>query len=397
MKKPTIRDYNMKTRNLIKKSLKEQLRSFWVLLLTLSMGPFFIFVYYLIIESSKIQYNILIINTDSGIIEEGKRTNYGANFISYLTEAEDTFSTPFNTRVIAEKNKGIEQLENKKADALIIIPESFSKILTNKKINNSINAAPVEFIGDLTSTNYLLSAVWVNDMLSKFGYESLNKNPIIQVTETALGVSSSINAFDMIVPGILIVSIIMLMFTASIAFVSEVENKTIMRLKLSRLSAFEFLTGIGFVQLLVGFVSFLLTLLTAISLGFNYQGSLGTLIVITSLTSISIISVSLIIGAATKTSNEVLVVGNFPMFLFMFFTGAAFPLKADPLFSIAGYDISVQGLMSPTHAISALNKTLILNMDFQSVIPEMIAIIVLSVIYFVIGALIFKYRHLRLN
>lgn len=387
----------MKTLNLIKKSLKEQLRSFWILLLTLSMGPFFIFVYYLIIESSKVEYNVLILNSDQGITDNGRATNYGSNFIHYLTEAEDTFSIPFNTQVITDKNTGIKQLKNKKADALIIIPESFSKILNNKKQNDSINAARVEFVGDLTSTNYLLSAVWVNDMLSKFGYESLNRNQIIQVSETALGVSSSINAFDMIVPGILIVSLIMLMFTASIAFVSEVENKTIMRLKLSRLTSLEFLTGIGTVQLLVGFVSFILTLLTAILLGFNYQGSLITLIVITSLTSISIISVSLIIAAATKTSNEVLVVGNFPMFLFMFFTGAAFPLKADPLFSIDGYDISIQGLMSPTHAISALNKTLILNMDIQSILPEMIAIIILSVIYFIIGALIFKYRHLRLN
>ena len=62
----------------------------------------------------------------------------------------------------------------------------------------------------------------------------------------------------MIVPGILIVSLIMLMFTASIAFVSEVENKTIMRLKLSKLNVLEFLTGISFVQLLVGVVSVIL-------------------------------------------------------------------------------------------------------------------------------------------
>jgi len=35
----------MKILALIIKSLKEQYRSIWVLLLTISMGPFFIFVY----------------------------------------------------------------------------------------------------------------------------------------------------------------------------------------------------------------------------------------------------------------------------------------------------------------------------------------------------------------
>jgi ABC-2 type transport system permease protein len=89
-------------------------------------------------------------------------------------------------------------------------------------------------------------------------------------------------------------------------------------------------------------------------------------------------------------------VGNFPMFLFMFFTGAAFPLKSNALFTIAGYPINVQGLMTPTHAISALNKTLVMNMSLRSIIPEIIAIVVLTAIYFLIGALLFQRRHLRM-
>ena len=56
----------MKTISIIVKSLKEQIRSYWVLLLSLSMGPFFIFVYFLIMETSKPQYNVLIANEDKG-------------------------------------------------------------------------------------------------------------------------------------------------------------------------------------------------------------------------------------------------------------------------------------------------------------------------------------------
>jgi ABC-2 type transport system permease protein len=172
----------------------------------------------------------------------------------------------------------------------------------------------------------------------------------------------------------------MLMFTSSIAFVSEVENKTIIRLKLSEISTFEYLAGISLVQLMVGIISLLLTLFTAIILGFNYTGSLLIMILIAGLTSLSIISFSLIIAAATRSAAEVLVVGNFPMFLFMFFTGAAF-----------------QGLMTPTHAISALNKTLVMSMDFASIIPEIISIVALTILYFLIGAIIFKRRHLKLT
>jgi hypothetical protein len=81
----------------------------------------------------------------------------------------------------------------------------------------------------------------------------------------------------------------------------------------------------------------------------------------------------------------------------MFFTGAAFPLNNDALFTIAGYPVYLQALMTPSHAISALNKTLIMNMDLSDIIPEIISIIVLTLFSFFIGGLIFKRRHLKLT
>lgn len=388
----------MKTFYIISKSLKEQIRSYWVLLLSLSMGPFFIFVYFLIVETSKPQFTVLIANKDKGILINNQLINHGNDLIGYFKNINtDTITLPLTVNEVTDKTIGIESLKNKKADALIIIDTSFSQSIQMRKSGDSTSVVKVEFVGDLTNTNYLISAVWANEIVNEFALHTTNNKRIVILTETALGTSSTASSFDTIVPGILIVSLIMLMFTASIAFVSEVENKTIMRLKLSRLSVFEFLTGISFVQLLVGVVSVLLTLLTAIMLGFRYEGSLMIMVVIASLTSLSIIAFSLIISAITKSANEVLVVGNFPMFLFMFFTGAAFPLKSDALFTIAGYPVNIQGLMTPTHAISALNKTLIMNMDISSIIPEIISIVVLTIFYFLIGGIIFKQRHLKLT
>ena len=63
----------MKLISIIKKSLKEQIRSYWVLLLTLSMGPFFIFVYYLIIETWNPAYRILVVNNDEGITIDNRQ------------------------------------------------------------------------------------------------------------------------------------------------------------------------------------------------------------------------------------------------------------------------------------------------------------------------------------
>jgi len=387
----------MKTICIIVRSLKEQLRSYWILLLSLSMGPFFILVYYLILESSTPQYDMLVMNRDIGAKVNGQTINHGDQLIQFFkTSIPDQNATPFKVIPASDLNNSLEILRNRDADALIVIDSLFSQSIEKQKSADSSAKSKIEFIGDLTSTNYLITAVWANEIIYRYAHKATNSESLIEVMETALGRSGDINEFDMIVPGILIVSLIMLMFTASIAFVSEVENRTMMRLKMSKISIFEYISGISIVQLIVGIISLLLTLLTAIMLGFNYTGSLLIMIFIAGLTSLSIISFSLIIAAATRSAGEVLVVGNFPMFLFMFFTGAAFPLKGKALFLIAGYPVNLQGLMSPTHAISALNKTLVMNMDFGSIVPEIVSIIVLTIIYFFIGAIIFKRRHLNL-
>ncbi|MFC1786279.1 ABC transporter permease [Candidatus Neomarinimicrobiota bacterium] len=167
-------------------------------------------------------------------------------------------------------------------------------------------------------------------------------------------------------------------------------------MKLSKITAWEYLTGVGIVQIIIGVIAIFLTLASAVALGFDLHGSLIILTLIAILTSISIVAFSLIIAALTKTANEILILGNFPLFLFMFFTGAAFPIKAKALFDIFGYPVSLQGLMSPTHAISALNKIMIMNMEFRDIIPEIIALLFITIIYFMIGIWLFQKRHMRL-
>jgi len=388
----------MKLGSLIIRYIKEQYRSLWILLLTLSMGPFFMFVYFLILESSKPSYNVAIINNDSGAELNSRIINKGEEYIRFFDlAARDSADMPFIITEAEDRTITLEKLKNRKYDALVIIPQDFSEKLLKKGSNDTLPPVEIEFYGNLTDVSYLLSALWANEILNVFIRTSTGSEEIIKVSETAIGSSGKVSDFDLIVPGILILSIIMLMFTATIAFVAEVENKTMLRLKLSRLTLSEFVSGITFVQLLVGIISILLTLMTAALLGFKFNGSVSLFLLIAVLTSFSIIAFSLIIAAVTKTANEVLVVGNFPLFLFMFFTGAAFPFRSEGIFSISGYPVTLQGLMSPTHAISALNKIMIMEMQLKDVLPEIVALIVLTVIYFLAGMAMFRRRHMSLK
>lgn len=378
--------------SIFNKSIKEQLRNYWVLLLTVLLAPFFVFVYYLMMEAYEPRYDILILNNDAGMISEDHPLSYGQEvqpFIkAYVAEINDA---PLKVRMIKDKALAMEKLRQKKADVLMIIPPDFSKRLKT----NTDRAPEVEMMGDLSSIAYMVSAVWLGEIMNDFMASSTGQRRLYTVKETALGNSGELSEFDMLMPGMLILSIIMLMFSATIAIITEVDQKTILRLKLSDMKAWQFLVGIGGTQVLVGISSILLTLTMATFLGFEMQGSFLIFLLVTIMTCISMIAFSLILAAFTRSVTDVLVIGNFPLFLFMFFTGAAFPIKGVVLFNVGGYGITWQGIMSPTHAINALNKICILGLDFSDIIPELSVLMGLTVVYFGIGVWAFQWRHLQ--
>jgi len=382
----------MRLLSIISKSFKEQIRNYWILLLTVLLAPFFVFVYYLIIESSEPSYDILILNNDKSIEYQNNKINIGQTLIDYFNEQDiDEIEIPLNIKIAMDKQVATKRIKTHKSDVLIVLPSNFSQ-----KILKNSNDIEIEFIGDLTNTNYMIGAVWAHEIISSFITDITDIPKQFTIKEEGKGVSGKIDDFQYSVPGLLILSIIMLMFSASMAIISEVENKTMLRLKLTKLKAWEYLLGVSVIQIIVGILAIFITLFAAVAMGFDLRSSLWILLFIAIITSISIVGFSLIIAAFTNSSNEILIIGNFPLFLFMFFSGAAFPIKAKGLFHIFGYPISLQGLMSPTHAISALNKIMIMNMRISDIIPEVIALLLITIIYFVLGIWTFQKRHMNL-
>lgn len=374
------------------KSIKEQLRNFWILILTVSMAPFFVFVYFLINEASQPHYRALIVNQDQGVAVQDEQVNMGSallpGFQEYINNLENI---PLSIRPADSREAAIKKIETRKADVLLVIPAHFSKAL----LAEVSHAPEFEIVGNLTSTGYLISAVWVGEMLNEFMALQTGQERLFKVRETALGLSGQIDEFEIWVPGILILSIIMLMFSATIAIIVEVDQGTILRLKLSGMRAWQFLVGVGSSQMIVGIIAIFLTLAAATSLGFEMRGSFWSFLLITVLTSISMVAFSLILAAVTRSVTDVLVVGNFPLFLFMFFSGAAFPISPQAWFYLGDYGVSWQTLMSAAPAISALQKISIMGVGLTDVGGELLALVLMTAIYFVIGLWGFQRRHLR--
>jgi ABC-2 type transport system permease protein len=275
------------------------------------------------------------------------------------------------------------------------LPNNFTHTLLQLSRGEKVQV-PFELSGDLSDINYMLAATYTYEAIVSYINESIGIQPIYDFIETPAGSSGEIDEFELYVPGLLILSIVMLMFPAAIAFVREPEQRTMIRLKLSHLKSWEFITGVSVIQVIIGFISAMITLMVAATLGFEFHGSWANFLIIITLTCLSIIGFSLIVAAITKTVNQVLVVGNFPLFLFMFFTGAMMPIHGPTLFSFDSYDFTLPGLMSPYHAVNALKKISIFQASLGDVWPEMVSLTGITILYFIIGGWLYRRQHLRL-
>jgi ABC-2 type transport system permease protein len=383
----------MKLLSVIRKSLKEQVRSFWLLVLTISTAPFFVVVYYLITQSYEVKYDVLILNNDTGIQSGSTLLNHGAHLVKAISD--ENRESSLIIKEIHSRQEAEKKIKNKRADVLVIIPENFSRQLDATEKTQQIHPFDIEFVGDITSQSYIIGAIWIHGLLSGYITKFTNIGEPYHFVETSIGVSGKRSDFEIAVPGLLILSIIMLMLSASSAIVVEAEKKTLVRLKISKVTALEFLCGVSVIQVLIGVLGVILTLLVALGFGFSFEGSFLPVLLIAVLTSLSIIAFSIIIAAFSKSVTQVLVAGNFPLFLFMFFSGVMFPLNTGEWFSIGDYGVSVISLLSASPAVSALNKILIMQQGLADILPEVFMLFLLTTIYFFVGVFFYRKRHMR--
>jgi ABC-2 type transport system permease protein len=386
----------MKWYSVFIKSLKEQIRDYWILLIVILLAPFFIFVYYLMIESEKAEYDIILVNQDKGVSLMSTSVNLGDSLVIYFGEiAQQNGDLILRFQVQNNRDQAITALKNEKGNVALVIPENFTASIIEDHEKNK--PSTFELIGNITDMQYIIGAIFTEELFNRFLEEKTGFQMPVKFTETKLGYSGERSTFELYVPGMLILAIIMMMFSASAAIVREPEIQTLKRLKLTNLTALEFLTGVSLVQIIVAALSMFFALLTAVALGYKMiPGTLWFIILIAFLTSLSIIAFSLLFAAFCRSIKDVAIIATFPMLIFMFFTGAAMPLKGGTLFHIGSFEFTLAGILSPTHAINALNKVLLVGLPPSRTIPDITALIIITIIYFVLGVWAFNRRHMKL-
>lgn len=369
----------------IVKSLKESIRDWKILTLVLMFSPFFLLLIYLFYGQSPTTYKVGIMNLD-----EGKSSIELINSINTIKGPSG--SVLFNIIHMKNTDDLKIKVKDRTLDIGIVIPNDYSKISMDR--SETLNQAVVHFYGSMSNAKYMVAAVFVGNVVNQQGMTAANTTLPVSISETFLEKRLPINEFEQYVPGLISLSVLMILFTATASIVKENDKKTLIRLKLSRLGAFNFLTGVCIVQAVISIAAIVISYWTAVALGYKPEGNFGSILFIGIISSLSMVSISLVVASFLNTIFDVLTIGCFPFFILMFFSGCMFPLSKINVLTIFGHSLGITDILPLTHTVNAFNKILNYGSGLGDVVFDVFMIVLLTVIYFSTGLILYQKRKL---
>jgi len=388
----------MRTISLFKKTLIENLRDWKILILTLTFAPFFVILMYFYVEGSgRLPYRLGVINHDLAASTGSQaELQAGSDLIFELQNAKDPDGIKiFEVSQEISLKTARKRLADSTVDLLVEIPGDFSRVLLAYRQGEQPSPAVVRTYGDPANARYLMAAVW-SDMLT-YEYTAAvtgMRTPLEIQVETISGVKT-LNDFEIYVPALVAMSFIMLMFTAAASLIKEKDKGTIVRLRLSNMTVFEWLVAVSLVQVIIGILALALTYGSAVALGYRSDGSLLAVLVVGLLACLSVIGISLIVAAYLRTIFDLLTIGCFPFFILWFFSGGMFPLPPVRLFTLGAHSYNLNDILPTTHAITALDRILNKGANLGEIRFELVAISLLTVLFYALGVWLFTRRQMQ--
>ena len=345
------------------KTLKENIREWKIFILALVFGPFFVYMMYAYFGAATPSYSLLVADRDSPIeTGSGPIVQAGQDLVAAWAAARYPDGKPvFKITAVGAIDEARRRLKNRDADLLIIIPEGLSRALGDQAGGKAAVLPPLRNIGDESSVRFMVAAAFADSVSYATIGKALGKELPAFVEFEAAGAGRPRTDFDLYVPALLVLAIIMVLFTAAASLIKEVDKGTITRLVLSKLTTAEFLGAITVNQLFIGLAALGLTYLSAMSVGYRGAGSALLVLLVGAVSIVSVMAMSLLVAAWMKTIYELLTVGVFPFFVLMFFSESMFPLPRITLFSLAGRSLYANDILPTALTVKAFNK--ILNFD----------------------------------
>jgi ABC-2 type transport system permease protein len=389
----------MRTLAFLKKTFLENLREWKILILALTFAPFFVYLMYAYFGATAPAYRLLVIDRDVATEAGGVAPLDAARGLiaAWRTAAHPDGRPVFTITEVDDAGAAEARLRNREADLLVVIPRGFSQSLADYRDGKTTAPARLANHGDEGNLRASM-AMAVSDFIA-FGYVGMvtQVSSPLELDIHRVGSGRPLSEFDLYVPALLVLAIIMVMFTAAASLIKEVDKGTMSRLMLSRLSTAELLTAISLNQVLIGVVTLALTFLAALSVGYRTTGSLLAVLVVGAVTTLGVVALSVLVAAFLNSIFELLTVGCFPFFILMFFSESMIPLPKISLLQVAGHTLYANDVLPTSLAVRAFGKILNHGAGLGGVAFELAVALLLTAFYYVLGTWLFTRRHYRVR
>jgi len=335
---------------------------------------------------------VLIVNEDTGAtMADGARWQAGEALIEALREVEFEGQPVFGVTIVTDRRAAEITLEEQKASLLLSIPPDFSQSLLDVSLGVEGASPPVvSLVGDPASSNYAFAQSFLDDLIRQFARQAAGWKETVTWTFDFLPGTGTMSDFDFGVPGLIVFGIMFVVITTAMTMVRENVNRTLQRLRLTRARASDLLVGVTLAQMVVALVQIPLAFGAALLFGFQNNGSLLLAMTVGLLLSLASVGMGLIAACFARNDGEAANLGGVVMVVMALMSGAIYPMPDAPIATIAGQTIQVYDILPPTHASEAMRRVLVFGEGAGAIAYELTAMVVLSVLFLVMGVLLYQ-------
>jgi len=385
----------MRTLAYLRKTFLENLREWKILILTLTFAPFFVYLMYGYFAAAAPAYRLLVANHDRGALDE-TGVEHGQALIATWKQADHADGAPvFEVTEVPDVASAKAKVKGRDADLLVEIPAGFAEGLAEYRRGEASAPALLTNHSDQANVRSSMAMAMSDYVAFTYAFVATNASSPIDFSLETLGTTGTLSEFDLYIPALLVLALIMVMFTAAATLIKEVDKGTMSRLVLSKLSTAELLVAVSINQVLIGVVALGLALLAALSVGYRTNGSMLTVLVVGAVSALSVVAISVLVAAFMSTIYELLTVGCFPFFILMFFSESMFPLPKITVGELAGHTLYANDVLPTAVTVRVLNEVLNFGAGLGDIVFELGAILLLTLVYFALGIWLFRRRHQR--
>jgi len=362
-----------------RKSLLEMAREPQLLGLVLLMPLIFLIITVLSYNAPLlVTHPIWVINT-----EPGDTAVVDALLAERYANGQPTFDV--TVALMADRPSAEQALKEQTATALLIVEPG----------NSQEPMRSVTILGDALYMRFYRASVILNNVVRQVAEREARQPEIVRVVEEPLDPASPQTEFDLYAPGIMIFALLMIIPQTAMLVAREIRWSTLHRLRLTRLRAWDLLTGISLAQMAVAVIQVVVMFVAALAMGFHNHGSLLLAIVVGLAVSFSAIGMGLIVACFAQNDGQAANAASTVAMIQVFLSGSFYQLPSITMFTLAGHQIDLFDIFPATHGFLALQQVLSYGVGLRQIGFRLAATLILSAFYFVVGITVFQQLQMK--